>query len=297
MAVVAVARQRRDRSILLLGVVAVSVAGVTGYLQTRPMTDSDATRIAAMVSDPVAHSSCRTSEGLTLCAYRDYADISEVWSRELTAPFAAVAPQRRADGFTVIWREPSLDRLDPAVRDRLDIEALVESWRADHASWNGVEVDGTESNVINRLALGLWSVGLPLSPLTEAPCWAGGQARGVVALWVAAQGMSGSDANRLVSGTWSGLGDDHNDSDVPADWVDGYVWVSDATPPVLFSAAELTAAQEMLTLDATFVRDALWVDWQRWSEPVASIEDLTAELGLSMPGDRSTMPVGLVACP
>ena len=46
------------------------------------------------------------------------------------------------------------------------------------------------------------------------------------------------DAKRLVSGIWSGIGDDHNDSDVPAEWIDGYVWISDATPPVLWSATD-----------------------------------------------------------
>lgn len=163
-AVAAVARQRRDRLTLLLGIGAVALAGLTGYAQTRPMSDGDAKRIAAMISDPAAHSSCRTVDGLTLCAYSDYADITRVWARELTAPFAAVAPQRRADGFAVMWQESSLDRLDPAVRDQIDVEALA-TLRADPATWNGVEVDGPESNRINRLALGLWSVGLPLVPV------------------------------------------------------------------------------------------------------------------------------------
>ncbi len=296
-AVVAVARQRRDQLTLLLGVGAVCLAGVTGYVQTRSMTDGDAGQIAAMISDPVAHSSCRTTDGLTLCAYRDYADITKVWTRELTAPFAAVAPQRRADGFAIVWHEPRLDRLDPAVRDRLDVEALAASWSADRSTWNGVAVDGTESNLINRLALGLWSVGLASVPAGEAPCWAGGQARGIVALWVAAQGMTGDDAKRFVSGTWSGLGDAHSDSGVPAEWIDGYIWVSDATPPVLWSATDIAAAQTMLTLDATLVRDTLWAEWQQWSDASATTEDLMTELGVVPAGVRSAIPAGLVACP
>ena len=295
-AVVAVARQRRDRLTLLLGVGAVSLAGLTGYVQTRPMTDGDAERIAAMISDPVARSSCRTTDGLTLCAYHDYADITKVWARELTAPFASVAPQRRADGFAVIWHEPRLDRLDPAVRDRLDVDALATSWSADRASWNGVAVDGTESNLINRLALGLWSVGLPSVPAGDAPCGAGGQARGIVALWVAAQGMTGDDAKRFVSGSWSGLRDSDGGSNVPTQWIDGYIWISDATPPVLWSAADIVAAQAMLTLDATLVRDTLWADWQKWSDPSATTEELMTELGVVPPGDRSAVPAGLVAC-
>ena len=296
-AVVAIARQRHDRFTLLLGIGAVSLAGLTGYIQTRPMTDSDADRIAAMISDPIAHSSCRTTDELTLCAYQDYADITKVWARELTPPFAAVAPQQRANGFTVVWHEPRLDRLDPAVRERIDVDALTTSWIADQATWNGVEVDGTESNLINRLALGLWSVDLPSVPAGDAPCWAGGQARGIVALWVAAQGMNGDDANRFVSGTWNGLRDDHGDSKVPAEWVNGYIWVGDATPPVLWSAADVVAAEAMLTLDSTLVRDTLWVDWQQWTDASATTDDLMTELGAVPVGARSAIPPGLVACP
>ena len=295
-AVVAAARQQRDRWSLLLGVGAVSLVGLTGYVQTRPMADSDAERIAAMISDPVAHASCRTTDGLTLCAYREYADITKVWARELTAPFAAVAPQQRANGFAVVWHEPRLDRLDPAVRDRLDVEALSASWSADPATWNGVAVDGTESSLINRLALGLWSVGLPTVPAGDAPCWAGGQARGIVALWVAAQGMNGDTAKRFVSGTWSGLGDEHGDSNVPPEWIAGYLWISDATPPVLWSAADIDAAQAILTLDATFVRGALWANWQQWSDPNTTAADLMTELGVVPASARSAIPSGLVAC-
>ena len=295
-AVVAVARQRHDRFTLLLGIGAVFLAGLTGYIQTRPMTDSDAERIAAMISDPVAHSSCRTTDGLTLCAYHDYADITKVWARELTAPFAAVAPQRRAGGFAVVWHEPRLDRLDPAVRERIDVDALATSWTADQATWNGVEVDGTESNLINRLALGLWSVDLPSVPAGDAPCWAGGQARGIVALWVAAQGMSGDDAQGFVGGTWNGLGDSDIGSNVPPEWIDGYLWVSDATPPVLWSAADIVAAQTMLKLDATFVRNTLWADWQQWSDASATTADLMTELGVVPAGARSAAPAGLAAC-
>ena len=156
---------------------------------------------------------------------------------------------------------------------------------------------GTESNLINRLAVGLWSVGLPLMPAGEAPCWAGGQARGLVALWVAAQGMNGNDAKHLVSGTWNGLGEEHgSNTGVPAEWIDGYIWIGDATPPVLWSAPDIVDAQAMLTLDTTLVRDTLWADWEQWSDPTATTADLMTELGAVPTGGRSAVPSGLVAC-
>ena len=295
-AIAAVARQRRDRLILLLGVGAAFLAGVTGYAQTRPMEDGDAARIAAMISDPVRHSTCSTTDGLTLCAYDDYSDITEVWARELTPPFAAVAPRRRAEGFTVTWHEPRIDRLDPAVRELIDVDAIAAKRQADQATWNGVAVIGTESNAINRLALGLWSVDLPLVPTGDAPCWVGGQARGVIALWVAAQGMGDNDAKFLVGGTWNGFGDSESELPIPADWVGGYVWVGDATPPVLWSAPDISAAQAVLTRDATVVRDLLWADWSRWVDPATTTEDLIAELGVTPLGTPSATPDGLVAC-
>lgn len=295
-AVVAVARQRRDRWTLLIGVGAASLAGITGFVQSRPMSTGDAKRIAAMISDPASHSSCQSTDGLTLCAYRDYSEITKAWAKVLTAPFAAVEPQRRSQGLTVVWHEPRLDRLDPAVREQTDIEALANSWSSDQSTWNGVAVVGTESNPVNRLALGLWSVGLPLVPDGDVPCWVGGQARGIVALWVAAQGMGRADAKRFVSGSWSRLGDDHGGAKVPAEWTDGYIWIGNATPPVLWSAADIAAGQAIVTLDPIFVRDTLWADWKRWSDHAATTEDLLAKLGVDATGARSAIPAGLVAC-
>ena len=46
---------------------------------------------------------------------------------------------------------------------------------------------------------------------------------------VAAQGMNGDDAKRFVSGTWNGLRDPESGSNVPPEWIDGYLWISDAT--------------------------------------------------------------------
>ncbi len=210
--------------------------------------------------------------------------------------FAAVAPQRRADGFAVVWHEPRLDRLDPAVRARIDIEALATSWNANPDTWNGVAVVGTESRLINRLALGLWSVDLPSVPVNDLPCWVGGQARGIVALWVASGGMGGADAKRFASGTWSRFTDSEGKLDVPTEWTAGYIWVSNATPPVLWSATDIAAAQALLILDSTLVRDTLWADWQRWNDPSATAEDLMTELGVASTNVPSAIPAGLVAC-
>ncbi len=296
-AVAAVARTRRDRSVAVMAAFAVVVAAVAAVAQTRPMTDGDAQRIAAMVADPQLHSDCRINGGLTLCAYRDYADVVDLWSDELTAPFAAVAPQRRASGFTVVWREPSLDRLDPAVRRRIDIAAIAASREADPNTWNGVEIGGTESDPVNRLALGLWSVGLPLTAAADSPCYVGGQARGVVALWVAAQGQSVKTAERLVTGSWSGVRHSDNPYDLPVSWIDGYVWIGDRTPPALWAPTDLVAARTLVGLEPAAVREVLWADWPRWADPATTTDELITALGHTAAGPVAGMPYGAGQCP
>ncbi len=296
-AVAAVARTRRDRPVAVVAAVVVIVAVVAAVAQTRPMSERDAQRIAAMVADPVRHSDCRVTDGLTLCAYRDYADIVDMWSDELTAPFAAVAPQRRASGFTVLWREQSLDRLDPAVRRRIDAAALVASWQADSATWNGVAVKGTDWNPVNRLALGLWSVGLPLTASADGmPCYIGGQARGVVALWVAAQGKATDEAERFVTGSWSGVSNSDNEYDLPLSWIDGYVWTGDVTPPVLWSSTDIAAARAMVGIEPAVVRDVLWADWPRWTDPATTTDELMTALGQAAVGSAAGVPDGARAC-
>lgn len=295
-AVVAVARQRRDRSIAILAAVAVTLAVVTGFVQTRPMTDSDADRIASMIADPVRHSTCHTTDGLTLCAYQDYADITSVWATGLIAPFAAVPSVRQADGFTVVWREPGLDRLDPAVQERIDNDALTARWDRDPATWNGVAVVGTDSEPVNRLALGLWSVGLPLVASEDSPCSVSGQARGVVALWIAAQGKSADAATSFVSGSWSGINNSDSGFDIPPGWIDGYVWNGDEIPPVLWSKGDIGAARALVGIDSLTVRDVVWADWAHWTDSTTGTDQLLASLGLEPVGPSTPPPAGTVAC-
>ena len=295
-AIAAVARHRRDRVVAGLGALAVALAVITGVVQTRPMSNHDADRIAAMVADPAGNSTCREREGLTLCAYHDYADITDTWAKELTAPFAAVPRERRDDGFTVLWREPMLDRLDPAVQQRIDIETLTSEWAADPSIWNGVTINGTDSNPVNRLALGLWSVGLPNVASQGVPCSVGGQARGVLALWVAAQGKDTDAARSFVSGSWSGVNNPEHGFDFSPEWRDGYVWNGDVTPPVLWSKNDIAAAQALVNLDSTTVRDAVWSDWTRWTDSATATDELLASLGLAPAGAIAEPPSGTVVC-
>lgn len=108
--------------------------------------------------------------------------------------------------------------------------------------------------------------------------------------------MNGDDAEHLVSGSWSGLGDDDNETDVPAEWIDGFIWIADKTPPVLWSATDVSVAQSMLTLDATFVRGILWADWSRWTDHATTTEELMTGLGLVPAGGQTAPPAVLVAC-
>ena len=292
--IAAVARRRRDRFVALAAVLAIGVAAVAGWIETRPMGSNDAARIAAMVADPVAHSTCRELGGLRLCAYADYADIVDLWAEQLSQPFAAVPAERRAAEFSIIWRETSLDRLDPAVQRRLDIEALTTDWASDHSSFNGAAGDGTDAMEMNRLAIGLWAVVLPTQPVDDTPCAVGGQARGVVALWVAAQGKSTRDARSFLDGSWSEI--DNLDLDIPDSWRGGYLWNVDQTPPVLWSPTDIAAARAVVELDPSAVRELLWSDWTRWTDPATTTDELLIAMHLDPVGAPQTSPLGIVSC-
>ena len=133
-----------------------------------------------MVAAPEDHSDCRVHDGLTLCAYHDYADITDVWSDELTAPFAAVPPRAApmvspCCGENRVWSGSTPPSVSGSMRRPHGIVG------GGCRTWNGVAVVGTDTNLLNRLALGLWSVGLPLVASDGEPCYVGGEARGVVA--------------------------------------------------------------------------------------------------------------------
>ena len=126
--------------------------------------------------------------------------------------------------------------------------------------------------------LALASLGLPPEPDEDLlPTVIAGQARGVVAMWLATRGAD-ADAVRAASAAvdpWS------------ADAVDAASCTSPTTcsvPPVVWSAQDLAAARAVLALPDTQVARVVSDGWSRWSDPRTGTDELLAALGLPAVG-------------
>jgi hypothetical protein len=180
--------------------VAVLVSTGAGWQQTRPPSDGEVAAIVDRLVDPGDDQTCVQSGAVRFC--HDEHDERRVddWKERTTAMLALLPAGVAGRELAVTSRVPTVagDRncnpqpffagLPSEVVARLDAD---EVWPADGAvhpgtdrfSCGGEDVD----ELFTAVQLGSWAVGLPPSPRAlDQRCSASGQARAVVALWLAA---------------------------------------------------------------------------------------------------------------
>lgn len=271
-AAVGLARHRRDRGVIAVATVSIALAVISGIGATRPMSDSDADTIAERITNPAAHQSCVTGAGgrLDVCTFDDYGDIAAA----VLEPVSAVVAALPAEVGTLTMRQrfpqdATLADLPPEVRRRIPggLPSLGP---------NEVSLDfGTDDDTVDgaRFDAAFTATGLPIdSPPDDMPRVIAGQARGVVALWLATRGMPRDDARELATAF-------HPDAPEPFDR--GLAWHEECTsPPVVWSAQDLQAARALTALDNSDITRVLATRWERWIDPRTSTDDLLAALGL-----------------
>lgn len=279
--VVAIARHRRDRTVAVMGAVACLLVAATGVAATRPMPEASAARIAALVSDPAGHQSCRPAAAVPVCTYPGHDELAERIVDEVT-PVAAMLPDA-ALPVTLRQRYPgTIDDLPPEVARRLP--GGVPPVPADE-----VVLGFSASRDLIREAgslVALRVVGLPQEPDPDnRPLVIAGQARGVVALWLATRGLAPGPARELASSrTPNDLGDREPDA-----FDRGYAW-PDCTAPVVWSAQDLRAARALLALPEETVRAVVHHGWPRWLDPATGTDQLLAEVGVPSVGPFDVFP-------
>jgi hypothetical protein len=274
--IVAVARHRRDRPVALAAMAAAVVVLAAGIGATRPMPSAAAARIADRVASPERHQICAATGGpVDVCVYRFHHELLGRVADEV-GPVAAALPA----GMTRLTLRQVFDGdlgdLPPEVRRRLTATDLE---RPAGEVALGFGADSSDTHVIDRPAfdLALVSLGLPQEPDEKLiPTVIAGQARGVVALWLATRG---ADANAVRSGTTS---------DYPGS-ADAFERGSLQTgmcsePPVVWSAQDLAAARAVVALPATQVAAVVTAGWARWSDARTGTDELLAALGLPAVG-------------
>ena len=179
---------------IVAGVTLAISVGFAGVAETRPLSASAAERLGSMVAEPEQHQTCRSSSGVEVCGFTDYGDyLDRVLAN--VSPVAAAVPGR---ANSVLFRQVfdgDLDALGPEVSAALD--------------GRSTPVDGflplgylntDEAMNVARITLALDAVGLPVrTRLSGAPTVIAGEARGVVAVWLAARGLDPGNALDLAS--------------------------------------------------------------------------------------------------
>ena len=297
--VLAVAVHTRTRVVLGFGVVTLALALGGGLFATRPMTDTDVRRLAALVAHPIAHQECRERGRIRACAYPDYSELLDPWIPAAHAALAGAPATTASPRFVVSERLQAdrIDDLDPKIRRALGPPFTTRpfTWTDDGAFHTAFEGGRANTDAV-RIAAGLWATGSPLEAQAERrPCVIAGQARGVLALWVAYHDLPTAEALERAR---AAVPDDHESSDLDPALAARSAWPKAASTaaPVVWSAPDLVAARRLLAQPHDQIRSALWADWARFSNPATTTDEMLRSLGLATVGAAPAPPPGIPRC-
>lgn len=275
-AIVALARHRRDRGITLAAAVTGVVLLVAGFGATRDLSPASADRTAGFVARPEVYQECVDLRGrVELCAFGFHREVLER-AADRVGPIAAMLPAN-VDRLTLrqVFDGDVAD-LPPSVRARVT-PADLERPAGEVPLGYGNDLLNLRRGVGTDVAF--HAVGLP----TEAdsrllPTVVAGEARGVVALWLATRGLDRDDAATVSTAA------DPRSADA---FIRGSAQdVEDpcTAPSVVWSAQDLAAARAVIALPQSAVARVVHADWERWIDPRTGTDELLAALGLGPVG-------------
>jgi hypothetical protein len=182
----ALARHGLDGRVAALVLAGVVGAVTAGWVSTRPPSAAAVADRVARLENPRAYEVCETTGIVEYCSWPDATEWVPVWREAVEGVLAAVPEGRRPASLAVVQRTESTvyDDLLPEVRAQLRPDV---AW-----SYDGVIHPGDEMNVrVPHLTVAYMTaselVGLPGSLARCCACDAGGQARGMIAMWLTAQ--------------------------------------------------------------------------------------------------------------
>ena len=260
-AVLAVARHRRDRRVAVLGAAVLLLLPVTAIAATRQMPAASARRIAGLIARPAEHQTCQPAGPLPVCVYAGLEELGRRAAAEVAPVAEALPPEARP----VVLRQrfpgtaadlpPEVARLLPEGVPRVPDGEAALGFSASRRAL-----------VDTRSLLALSALDLPVEATPEGPpLVVAGQARGVLALWLSTRGLGPVDTRRL---TTSRTPDEHDCRD----------------PSVALSSLDLRAARALIALPEPAVRAVVHEGWERWRDPAAGADELLAAAGLPPAG-------------
>jgi len=261
----ALARHRRDGKVVGFGLAAaalavISIVGTTG-------SPADPELIASRVTDPGAHQRCSAAGGsVRVCVYRQYGEVLERLidqvgpvARALPPTVGPITLRQRFNG--------QLGDLQPAVRRPIGTD--LPGGLKDEVTL-GFDIFAMDDAGFD---VAFAALGLPTEPdRRRIPTVVAGQARGVIALWLAARGMTPDEARALATSPDPGSPDAFERGTPDDDPCH--------TPSVVWSAQDLHAARAVIGLPAAEVAQVVISGWDRWKDPASGTDELLAALGL-----------------
>ena len=297
----ALGRHGFSRGVTTFLVGAVAVSAVAAFAQTRPLSDAAARQQAAVLTAPEL--TCEVRGGVRYCVEPGYEVRFGQWDAPVQAVLARVPGDVRDRGLVVSMREPNVvGNTDCSPKPMLEMvssrtRALVtpeQVWPADNAvhPWRYWPWDPgcsfTDHGTVLTGQVGLWAVGLPPAQAATPPCVAAGQARSVLALWLAGQSTAGAPgALEEVLRTSERLGSVYTirfDSNNWPNW------------GVSFAHGDIVTALALLELPADDVGRVVLQHWDRLTDPSTPSSELASLVGVTADPARVPSSAG-PACP
>ncbi len=185
------------RSLIIATAACVIFVAVSGWVISRPPTAAEVDRVVADLGSPTDAQHCETRSGVRYCVYPGTEAWIDNWSPAVDAVLARVPERVRPDAVQVLQREsiPILEApveyngaasfpYPSAVVERLD---PTRAWAADGAVHPPLQFDTAQPDWEVAFGVASLAVGLPPSASWSEPggCMAAGQARLVLAMWLA----------------------------------------------------------------------------------------------------------------
>jgi hypothetical protein len=284
--VVALARHGRSPKRLLAGGLALLVLAGSAWAQARPAPAATAATIVQTVEHPQAIQACQQRGTVRYCYFPAYRPWLAGWATAVEPVLARLPAAARSRPVEVrqdigeLWQ---LGGLSQRTTSRLlsgrrwhvpGVIPVGMTWRTGRAG----EADAAQL----ALRAAAWTVGLPQefsSPdQVGGVCDTNGQARGVIALWLAAQARPGAAENLRAIFAAPPTAPDAQRYFVET--LGGSYLLGRAPPPWLWSKTDGTYAVELLDRPADQVAAALAPHWDRLTDPATPTAELVSALGL-----------------
>ncbi len=273
-AVLALARDVR-RSWVPISLAAFALLATVGAIAaTRPIDPADAERIAALINQPDDHQRCVATGELQVCAYKS-SDAMAQHLAKVVDPVAEAVPPGALAGWTIRQGfDIAIEQLDPEVRDRLAPSS------ADPRVIPLVMTGHPKADQGALLWAALTAVGITEQRSGSQVASLEGEARGVIALWLAARGV---DERTALAMTTFYSGADTTGESYYRPWPDSCY----AGPtPVIWAATDLDAARLLIAAPEDQINEVLRSDWTRLTDRRTTTAELLAAAGLDPVADR-----------